>query len=906
MESKTLPARAVSKLTILLAFACVLSTGLVGYADDPKPGATKWIPATAPYVMYDFVFNAMSADVDSTGIYRKVFDSSGALIYDAEIVTAEMALVPTSSVKKFTSTNAGIKLTRARSNYALAADSKNHLYIVTAKTVKQINVEGVHIQGERYDILGPNDRRFDAYLFVNPRNMNYDMILIRDDGLHYHVGNGTIDREGRAVLDHPSITTSDELKALFEVAMKQPSQSDAKVIFDESLSKAPKVQLTSTASSLKHQSLLNNPGGRVPGRSLSLTRLEEPTTSSATIATRSSELPPFENVETEGPEGGGMVDAMKVLGSTVTDLGEKVLREKNAPLDIDQDLKLKIARGLTKIQRGNVILLGESGTGKSTDIETLIYDVFVKKDPELAALREYNFINIDLGSLSAGGKYRGMTETKIAAMIKLSKKNKIIWVIDEIHSMRGLGSSSSHDSDMFEYLKAPLASGEFRMIGMSTADRFWPTFGDDSALRRRFTIVNKKAPTGDIIVKIMSSWLKRHKLSEPDAVVLKEVVRLSTEMDPTRAQPDAAISLLEEIYSGLRLKNVSDAPTMEIAREAAVRFYEIDRSLIDPERQIERIKNLQTTLDSRIVGQNHAKKILVSMTKEVLADVHDNKRPRLMALLTGKKGLGKTELVIAYAEGLGLPVKVISMNSYNSAAGFNRIGLMEDIAAALDKNAYTVLLFDELEKAPISIQNELLYMLNNGVFQLTVNVKGQRGVQMNRTIDATKSTVLFTANAGEDHLRDKSKPSIGFVQSKTTSENTANDQEFRKAIELDNISPVLLDRINAVVPFIDNTQENFRDVIALHFDQTIKSIEERRHVQIEVVNKNEFCEAAAAQLFKPNMSNREALRAIQSSVRLILSEALLGKPNVQKLTLVFENGTFSVRLEDSNCAPLLK
>ncbi len=866
-------------------------------------GQIYWTPISARHITFRVVYNNSLTNSTSPsrhlGIYRRaqIAKAPPALRDTVEenlLLPGNLQPLPFDASMDLKDLSVESPYVLPRPDYALVSNIKKDLYILTENGIAQINRVPVENVSAILNKAHMNRHLYDIYFISNANKQVGELLVIRDDGQVVSAGSAAVSKtltikvQGRnlpiLIVNGQPLQTPEDYKALIDatIDMAEANQKPDQSGVDRSRALAPII-----SGGAQHHG---------------------PTAKGGATPENSDFMKGIEDVDVMSAEGKSE-SAKNIVKVFVTDVVAELKAKADENINVDANLEAQIARGLLKRERGSVAFLGEAGVGKSTNIRGLIYDIHIKKKPELQALQEYTFLEVSPSALGAGNKFVGAVDTKINAMIQLSRKNKIIWVLDEMHVLRGMGTSSNDSNDVLDFMMKPLSDGTLRTIGITTPDSFWAMFGGDPGLRRRFTIVERKNPDQEEVLHISQSWVKRFNLSAASDDVLKEAIRIAAEMDPTRAQPDATISLLEEAYADKRLTKATEGTPLELKdlQQAAVRLYSLDPSFMTPSRQKDRFIHLKSYLDENIIGQDLAKKMVLDLTEQILADVHDNSKPRIMAMLTGKKGLGKTEFVLAYAKALGLPIEIIEMNSFNSPrSGFDRMGLMEALANAINKSPFVVIGFDEFEKAPIAVQNELLRMLNNGEFTVTVRNKGETGTQVSRKIDARKTSIFFTANAGQEYMREKARPSIGFVSNHNSEAESTRSRNLREALEADNLSNVVLDRVNAIIPFIDTSREEFKNVIALHLRKTIHNLGLRNKKTISVENEAGFLEFSAQRLYHENVSNRDALRAVQDDVRQVIARALLGVNGTTKVVLKFEGTGFVAELTGESCTELLK
>lgn len=583
---------------------------------------------------------------------------------------------------------------------------------------------------------------------------------------------------------------------------------------------------------------------------------------------------------------GKTVSAVELVRPFVTDLTEESIQPQYSALEGEPGLMRKIIEILAGKQAPNVILTGLPGTGKTTEAQILAREIALGRAPDF--LKGYRVLSVGARSLEAGGSYVGAVATKIEAMIALSRVNKIIWFIDEIHALRGIGSHSTQPLDITEQLKPVLADGTTRVFGASTPNEVASSFAGRRPFLERFTILEKKEPIGESLRKAIFNWAKGHGFNPPTNTVIDEIIRITDDFDGIGAQPRKAIKLLDGIYARIKIEGMDGvAPTLPDVYAVAADRLGYDKSLTDRSQAKVKLENLTQALDTEIIGQDEAKAVLLGGTKSFLAGTHNRSQPRLKVLFTGPEGQGKTSLAIAYAVAMGLPFEVIEMSQFAGGTMTGK-GPLAQAAAAVAKNAFTVLIFDEIEKCSVTVQDELLRTLQEGRTTLTREIfPGQFETE---TVDFRNTVVFFTANAGAEHFM--AKPQMGFVDRKDLS-----GEEVRSLVMGGNISRYMLDRVDHVLALRPLSQPAFEKAAEKYVRRLLEDLH-KRQIEVVILNQAEYLKSIAA-AWTPGISNREIGRLVSHLREAVADMELANGSDVRKAHRVkFKGGRFIPDCED--------
>lgn len=267
----------------------------------------------------------------------------------------------------------------------------------------------------------------------------------------------------------------------------------------------------------------------------------------------------------------------------------------------------RIIQILSRRTKNNPVLIGDPGVGKTAIIEGLAQKIINKEVPE--TLTDKRIVNLEMGALVAGSKYRGEFEERIKKVVEELKANQdVILFIDEIHTLVGAGATEG-SLDAANIMKPALARGEIQVIGATTIDEYRKNIEKDSALERRFQTVMVDEPTSEdtleILKGIRDKYEAHHKVKISDEAI-ESAVKLSTRYITDRFLPDKAIDLIDEAASKVRLRK-----------------YTQPQDVREKEKEIEKLHNEK---DEAIANQDFEKAALIRDKEKELADSLEEQR----------------------------------------------------------------------------------------------------------------------------------------------------------------------------------------------------------------------------------------------------------------------------------------
>ena len=425
---------------------------------------------------------------------------------------------------------------------------------------------------------------------------------------------------------------------------------------------------------------------------------------------------------------------------------------------------------LCRRQKNNPCLVGEPGVGKTALAEGLAQRIAGDRVPR--ALKGRRLLALDMASLVAGTKYRGDFEERFKNLLEeLVRDGSAILFVDEFHTIVGAGAAEGA-IDAASILKPVLARGELQMIGATTTEEFRTHIQKDAALERRFGKVQVEEPTPAQAVDILSGLAPRyeryHNVKLPQET-LQAAVELSVRYLPGRFLPDKAIDLVDEACAAARIRAEREKQPQPVLTPDDIAHVVAQASGVPTERvgeqERERLEKLEQRLNEEIVGQSRAVAAVAGAIRRSRTGLGEPGRPIGAMLFLGPTGVGKTALARALAVswfGSEKALLKFDMSEYQEQHTAARLlgappgylGHDEggQLTEAVRRRPYSVVLFDEIEKAHPDIQNILLQILEDG--QLTD--------AMGRKADFRNTIVLLTSNLGARFLAGQSAP-LGFA-----------------------------------------------------------------------------------------------------------------------------------------------
>lgn len=592
------------------------------------------------------------------------------------------------------------------------------------------------------------------------------------------------------------------------------------------------------------------------------------------------------------------------------DLTRLALQGKLDPVVGREQEIARTLRILSRRRKNNPILLGEPGVGKSAIVEGLAQQLIHTDAPEL---QDKRIISLDMAVLVAGTMYRGQFEERMKNVLQeLRRHPEIILFIDEIHTLMGAGNGSG-SLDAAGILKPALARGEVQCIGATTLEEYKKTIEKDGALERRFQKIIVPPATADetksILERLAPYYSDYHHVNySPEAI--EACVRLADRYITDRSFPDKAIDVLDEagaLVSGRQAPPTaqpsnpptaqpSNSPTAQPSNyqtaEGTPTVSDTDIaevvSIISgvPVQRVataegQRLRDLDATLRSRVIGQDEAVSQVVKAIRRSRMGLADPGRPIGSFFFLGPTGVGKTYLAQCLAEEMFGSKDALVRFDMSEYAEKHTASLMVGappgyvaheeggrLTEAVRRKPYSIILFDEIEKAHPDIFNVLLQVLDEG------RLTDRQG----HTVDFRNTIIIFTSNVGTRQLAEQGG-GIGF-------ESSALDARTSQAILTKALNrtfpPEFVNRLDAVIFFHPLEHDALERIV----DIELSGLLARTAVMgYDVTISPEVREQIIREGSDPRYGARPLRRAIQTHIEDVITDILLNQPAGQPIVV---------------------
>ena len=548
----------------------------------------------------------------------------------------------------------------------------------------------------------------------------------------------------------------------------------------------------------------------------------------------------------------------------------------------------RVVQILSRRKKNNPILIGEPGVGKSAIVEGLALRI---KSNEAGALRGKRIVTLDIASMVAGTTYRGQFEERMKQVItELETHPEVILFIDEIHTLIGAGNASG-SLDAANILKPALARGEVQCIGATTTAEYAKSIEKDGALERRFQKVQVRPTTTEETVNILEQ-LSEHYAEYHHVVYTEEVVRacvnLSERYITDRAFPDKAIDVMDEVgaRSHARQKAIGtpgEAP-YEITTDDVAGVVSM-MSGVPVQRvatgETERLRTMGDTLRKKVIGQDQAVDTVVRAIQRSRLGLRDPKRPIGTFFFLGQTGVGKTYLAQCLAEEMFGSKDALIRFDMSEYMEKHTVSLLvgappgyvahEDggkLTEAVRRKPYSIVLFDEIEKAHPDIFNVLLQVLDEG------RLTDRQG----HAVDFRNTIIVLTSNVGTRQLQEFGN-GIGFGAEAMDSKR-AHDM-LLKALQKQ-FPPEFVNRIDSIVTFEPLSRETIEKIVRIEVGLLLERLKAQGH-QLSV--SPEAIKQLVEKSFDTKNGARPVKRAVQTYLEDPLTDILLRRPNQKKITI---------------------
>ena len=594
------------------------------------------------------------------------------------------------------------------------------------------------------------------------------------------------------------------------------------------------------------------------------------------------------------------------------DLTEDAANDKLDPL-VGREAEIeRVVQILCRRTKNNPVLIGEPGVGKTAIVEGLAQRIVRGDVPSF--LENKRILSLDLSLIVAGTKYRGQFEERLKQIMReLVENPQYVVFIDELHTLVGAGSAEG-SLDAANILKPALSRGEIQCIGATTPAEFRKSIEKDRSLERRFQAVKVPPPSEEEAVSILDGVRERyeafHQVRYTDDAI-EAAVYQSNRYIPDRFLPDKAIDVIDEAGARVKLRARRDAPPRENYYEdrpagtGAGSFYrpalgssplaeeddlimsvEVTKDDIEDviarwtgipitslkEEETQKLLRIEDELRGRVIAQRPAISALARSIRRSRAGLKNPHRPVGSFLFLGPTGVGKTEVARSLAEFLfGSERSMIrfDMSEFMEKHSVSKligsppgyVGHEEggQLTERIKRSPYSVLLFDEIEKAHPDIFNVLLQVFEDGILTDALG----------NTVDFKNAIIIMTSNIGARYIQKKG--AMGFQASPDASREKMEEMVMNAVRHTFN--PEFINRLDEIIIFDQLLDDELLEIVGLQVEQLNRTLA-RRGLEVRLT------EEARRWIVEKTCGDRSygarpLRRALQKYVEDPLSEALI-------------------------------
>ena len=494
-------------------------------------------------------------------------------------------------------------------------------------------------------------------------------------------------------------------------------------------------------------------------------------------------------------------------------------------IDMENDLR-SLVEILARKDRANALIVGDTGVGKTSLIRKLTDKLTKGELPaSISTIQPYE---LDLIALSQGVSYKGEMEDRFKSVIdELSDISQPVLVIEIFHR---LGETSSPLNAILPSIKKILSNNTIQFICTSSIDGYTKNLEKDRELTAYFEKISLEAPTEEEAIGILDSkktiYEQYHNITLGGDVI-PEIVRLAKRYMPERNLPASAIDLLDRSMASVKIEKEMEQTTNDESNTIILKKDEVRNvvakmtgipmgNIQSEERQ--RLSSAEDILHKRVVGQNHAIKSILDAVFESRSGLNKKGQPIGSFFFLGPTGTGKTELAKSLAEFLfndDTSILRFDMSEYKEEhsvallygappgyVGYEEGGLLVN---QIRQHPYSVVLFDEIEKAHRSVFDLFLQILDEGKLH----------DRLGRVGDFSNALIIFTSNIGSDYIF------------KSFGEGHVPTHDQMLEVMQGQFRPEFLARLTEIVPFSPITPEMIDRIFDIHIQNLLKMLREQ-------------------------------------------------------------------------------
>lgn len=561
------------------------------------------------------------------------------------------------------------------------------------------------------------------------------------------------------------------------------------------------------------------------------------------------------------------------------------LAEKNPLIGREKELDRTI-QVLCRKDKNNPLHIGEPGVGKTALVYGVARRIEEGKVPD--RLKGCNIYQLDMGTLLAGTRFRGDMEQRLKQIMEgVTRDERCIIYLDEIHNIVGAGKGAEGGSDVSDLLKPYLDDDRIRVIGATTYTEYNKNFTRSVGMIRRFQTIDVEEPSIDEAIHILKSlkpiYEKYHHVKY-DAAAIEYAVTSSAKFITDRFLPDKAIDIIDEAgaqaeMEGKKYKKIGKKQIAEVLAKVA----KIDALAIKQDDN-KNLASLESRMKDVIYGQDRAIQTVVEAVQLSKAGLTDENKPLASLLFVGPTGVGKTEVAKMLAQELGVKLVRFDMSEYVEKhtvakligapagyVGYDDGGLLTD---AVRKSPDCVLLLDEIEKAHSDIFNILLQVMDYGVL---TDSKGRKAHFKNVIL-------IMTSNAGAQYA---SQASVGFASTATA--GSAMLKQVKHTFK-----PEFINRLNEIVVFNDMDEQMAKLILGKKLRELNAKLAAK---SVSITLTDEAHQHLLKSGYSKEYGAREMDRVIQQQLKtMLMREILFGKlKKGGEATVDLQNGILTIK-----------
>ncbi len=544
---------------------------------------------------------------------------------------------------------------------------------------------------------------------------------------------------------------------------------------------------------------------------------------------------------------------------------------------------IQIFDSLESGQNG-VLLIGNNGVGKRTIVEGLA-QLMVKEDVPLF-LRDKRLVELDVSRLISGASISQAQERLMNIINEIQRSKNIILFIENIENIMS-SSSSNEGLELSEVLAESLNKSNFYCIASANRESY-TAYLEGRSLTNLMSVINIVEPDFDQAICMLESkisWIENKYGVYFDYNSLEEAVKLSSRYINDKFLPEKAVNVIKSVAVKNSKQSLSNPDkkvcTKNDVAEIISEITGIPLSKVS-ESEGEKLLNLEEKIHERMIGQEEAVSAVSGSLRRARAELRELSRPIASFLFLGPTGVGKTELAKSVSEvyfGSEDYMIRLDMSEYQLADSIKKMigdvdGSIGYLTEAVRKKPFSLILFDEIEKAHPDILNLFLQILDDG--RLT---DGQ-----GRTINFTNSIIISTSNAGAFFIQDSVKKNIDTSIIKQALIDEHLNQVMR---------PELINRFDGIIVFKPLNLENVLAIAKLMIKKIEKSLLNKG---ISLLYDDDGLLKLAQAGYDPKFGARPLRRLLQDKIENEIANLLLGG-KLSRRDIVFINDLGQIEIE---------